>query len=713
MIQRNAFETLGFVIAILALSGCVGNRGRTVRSPSTDLDSQEARGGIPGKPKPSPSPSPIASPSPSPSQSPTPSPSPSPSPSVSPSPAPSPSPSPSPSPTSTPSPSPSPSPSPTASPTAPPSSLIDARRKIDWSDAGVIGGIPNRTTICTTFDPGATTAQINGAITNCPAGSVVKLNPGTYNLSSGIVFNDKSDVTLRGSGPDSTFLVFSSGCPGGGFGGGAFCIHNSHRNYPVGGEGNIVNWVGGYAQGSTQIVLDSKVNLQVGSLLILDQLEDGTTDPGIGIPWVCSDHPGLCSTDAGGGPGRNGRAQHQIVTVTSIEGGACAPSCDIGISPGLYMPSWRASQNPQAWYSNDTPISGVGIEDVSVEGAVGASSNISNFQFWNATNSWIKNVRSIFHEESGRISHHVFSVQSIHLTIRDSYFFKSKANESESGGFNTNLGGNHLIENNIYQFVTNPQYIQAMIGSVVAYNYSINHLYGTGEWMIHSAVSHGAANAFNLYEGNDGLGFQMDAWFGGSHFFTVFRNRWAGWEPQPGGLLNQTTPIMLYMNNRYVNLIGNVLGVDSYHTKYETTAGASESGCDFSIYSIGWGGNCGSSALRNDPLTAATLMRWGNYDTVDDAARFVASEVPSSIAAFSNPVPQSTALPASLYRSSKPAFFGTVPWPAIGPDVTGGSEPGVNGHNAKIPARRCFENVMLGNFSDTAPRTFNASRCYP
>lgn len=589
--------------------------------------------------------------------------------------------------------------------------IVAPSRSIDWRAAGA-GPIPNRTTICATLSPGATASQITNAISACPSGQVVKLNAGTYNLSGGIQFNDKSGVTLRGAGPDATFLVFNGGCGGGGFGGGNICVYNGNRNYPVGGEANIVNWVGGYAKGSTTVIFDAKPNLQVGSLVILDQLEDGTTDPGIAIPWVCGDHPGACSIDAGGGPGRDNRQQHQIVTVTSIEAGACEPSCDIGITPGLYMPSWRASQRPQAWYSNDTPITGVGIEDLSIQSLAGSPNDVANVQFWNARDSWIRNIRSVFAEESGAISHHVFAVQSVHLTVRDSYFFKSKANESESGGFNVNLGGDHLIENNIYQFITNPQYMQAMNGSVIAYNYSINHLYGTGDWMIHSSISHGVANAFNLFEGNDGLGLQMDAWFGGSHLLTAFRNRWAGWEPQPNGLDNQTTAIMLYKNNRYVNLVGNVLGWYGYHTKYETNAGNSDTNCDFSIYALGWGGNCGSGGQPDDTLTPATVLRWGNYDTVTKAARFVAGEVPSGIAAFSNPVPSTQTLPPSFYLSSKPAFFGTVPWPPIGPDVTGGSEPNVGGHNVRNPARRCFEDIMRGAFSDTSARSFNGNNCY-
>src|SRR4051812_21099620 len=93
---------------------------------------------------------------------------------------------------------------------------IDPIRRIDWSRAGVAGGIPIRTTICATLNAGATSSQINSAIANCPGGQVVKLNAGTYPISAGIVFNNKSNVTLRGAGADQTFLVFTggSGCGG-------------------------------------------------------------------------------------------------------------------------------------------------------------------------------------------------------------------------------------------------------------------------------------------------------------------------------------------------------------------------------------------------------------------------------------------------------------------------------------------------------------------
>src|SRR6266571_2811590 len=87
--------------------------------------------------------------------------------------------------------------------------VIDANRRIDWGQAGIPGGIPNRANgTCATLNPGATATQINKAIAACNNGAVF-LNAGTYNISGGINFNGKSNVTLRGAGPDQTTLVFT------------------------------------------------------------------------------------------------------------------------------------------------------------------------------------------------------------------------------------------------------------------------------------------------------------------------------------------------------------------------------------------------------------------------------------------------------------------------------------------------------------------------
>ncbi|HEU0208445.1 MAG TPA: hypothetical protein VFQ78_05645, partial [Candidatus Udaeobacter sp.] len=58
--------------------------------------------------------------------------------------------------------------------------MIPSNRLANWQgNVGIQGGIPTRTTIFQTLNPGATAAQINSAIANCPSGKVVFLSAGT------------------------------------------------------------------------------------------------------------------------------------------------------------------------------------------------------------------------------------------------------------------------------------------------------------------------------------------------------------------------------------------------------------------------------------------------------------------------------------------------------------------------------------------------------
>src|SRR5437879_1453535 len=156
--------------------------------------------------------------------------------------------------------------------------IVDPSRAIDWSKAGIPGGIPNRTTICATLNPGATASQINSAIASCPSGQVLFLNAGTYNLSSGITFANKSNVTLRGAGADQTKLVFTGGV--GCFGpSAAICIRNAESSSPLS-PAHTANWTAGYAKGTTQITVSSTAGMTVGNYLALDQADDSNTDTG-------------------------------------------------------------------------------------------------------------------------------------------------------------------------------------------------------------------------------------------------------------------------------------------------------------------------------------------------------------------------------------------------------------------------------------------------
>ena len=86
---------------------------------------------------------------------------------------------------------------------------IPTSRSIDWTAAGVDGGITNRTTIYTTLSPSGSddTDEIETAVANCPVGQVVKLGTGTFQINaSNQLTLTKSNITLRGNGVGNTLI---------------------------------------------------------------------------------------------------------------------------------------------------------------------------------------------------------------------------------------------------------------------------------------------------------------------------------------------------------------------------------------------------------------------------------------------------------------------------------------------------------------------------
>ncbi len=572
------------------------------------------------------------------------------------------------------------------------SGIIDPSRAVDWSQAGVPGGIPNRTIICSTLNPGATAAQINSAIASCAAGQVVFLNAGTYKLTAGITFAGKSNVTLRGAGPDQTFLVLGSGATASCMFDGAGICAAGNSGVWGGNPGTVHNWKAGYSQGTTQITLDSVAGVSVGDLIVLDQLDDSSDTGNI---FICGTT--ACSNE-GTNPGRGGnRNQQQFVRVTAITG------TTVTITPGIYMPNWRSGQAPQEWDLGNIGngvITGVGIENLSIDTTNDGSASETNVEFSGAYGCWIDNIRSL---NSNR--NQVWNIQSAHIQIQNNYFYGTKNAASESYGVELYTGSDHLILNNIFQKVTAPLMNGDNVGSVWAYNFSIDDYYHQTDYMMPSAWTHDAGDEMILFEGNIGAGLALDDIHGSGAMITAFRNYYTGRENS--SQLNQTQAFINSANTRYTNAIGNVLGTPGYHNVYQQTSGSSAN--QYAIYILGCCEAEGKSG--DDSRVQTTMMRWGNYDVVNNAVRWVASEVPSNLSQYANAFPSSHSLPQSFYFSSQPSWWSTMPWPAIGPDVTGGTGPG--GYAYMNPAENCYASVMGGPADGSGNAlTFNAGGCY-
>jgi hypothetical protein len=580
--------------------------------------------------------------------------------------------------------------------------IISPSRATDWSQAGVAGGIPTRTTICSTLNPGATLSQVNTAISNCPTGQVVKLNAGTYNLGAGTI-RLKSQVTLRGSGADQTKLVFT----GRGACGGPSSVVCFPGAFLGGGYGsnpqNVANWTAGYAQGTTTITLSSTANLQAGDFIKLDQLDDTSDGPGT---YVCATG-GVCSYTDGGGETRPNRLQGRLAVVQSVSGN------NVTLRTRIHAPNWSSAKSPQATWTGGRPFNGGGLEDLTVDvnSIGGANGTSAGIVLMGARDSWVKGVRVV-----GADRNYVLLYQAVQITIRDNYFYGCGFCEYTNYGIEFfGQSSDNLIENNIFQHNTVPTNLNdGGIGNVIAYNFSIDNTRAApANQMMHSWYIHSAGTAMNLFEGNSGLGFMNDDWYGTAHFATVFRNHLYGdiCSTYLSGCPTKnddTAVVTLSAYSRFFNVIGNVLGRTGYYNTYEPSGSL---GCGPTyIYCLGHSHATGGVT---DAQVKVRLMRWANYDTVNGAARFVASEVPSGLTQYANPVPSSQTLPASFYLAAKPAWFGSVPWPAVGPDVTNGNISGYSGRANKIPSRLCWENSAVDTaYGSLSVRTFVPATCY-
>lgn len=592
------------------------------------------------------------------------------------------------------------------------SGILAPSRAVDWSKAGVPGGIPSGSwTQCgATIAAGASASTINSAISACGNSKYVLLGPGTFNLTAGLVL--KSHVALRGSGSNQTFLVFTgdNACLGEYA---DVCMASGDANY-YGGPSNLANWTAGYTPGTTSITLSSKTNLALGAPIVLDETDD-TTDGG--DIFICYTPQGTCSTNGdNGGFVRPGRSQEQLVTVTSITGGG---PYTVGISPGIYMPNWTSNKSPQAWWAT-SPISNAGVENLSMDNT--NSGALEGVGILNCNGCWVSGIRSIDPSRS-----HVMAQLSPHTTVQNSYFYRTANQTSSSYGLEFDDASDSLAQNNIFQQLS-AAYVHngSCSGCVMAYNFAIDNLYNSGNgvytYQQQDWYPHVVGDDHILAEGNQGAGMYSDNFHGTHQFQTLFRNAYNGFQPNNGNTtVNGLGALLINAFSRFYNVVGNVLGAPVFtHYRNDLT---SNYAANSSIVIVGFG-----DAVPNDPNVARTLMMWGNYDTATAAVRWCGnssdpgwsttcsstSEVPSGIANYANPVPATTMLPPSFYLSSKPSWWPTTkPWPAIGPDVTGGNLAGYAGYAYSIPAADCYANIMGGPSGGTGPvLSFDANACY-
>ncbi|WP_050725779.1 glycosyl hydrolase family 28-related protein [Vulgatibacter incomptus] len=494
---------------------------------------------------------------------------------------------------------------------------------------------------------------------------IVYLKAGTYNIRSQSL-NVPSYVTLRGQGTrgtSATRLLKAAGSQTSVINLGHLWIKNT----------TPVDVTADVPRGATRVTVARNPGYQVGEMIFIDQLVDPER---VGSWWNPINQANSNGAERGW-YSRQNRPTGQVLEIAAIDGNALTFSTPVRLP---YFTSNQAQVVRFAGGDQGGPMVPVkkwsGVENLYVAG--GEQGNIA---FYAAAYSWAKDVES---ERSNGSS--IAFESTFRCEARDS-FFHSTANPTPGGGGYgidlRNYASDNLIENNIsWNFNKVITMRGAGPGNVIAYNY-FEDGWGRDYPTIPEVglnASHYATPHYTLFEGNQAFNISGDAYWGNSIYNVYFRNHATGRRRSfpPLQLRDEVTRRFVevpewHLSCRY---IGNVLGSSDMSS-------APQSGFVYEgrppwnwnpvpMWAIGVEHNAGRQG--QDARVVATTLRNGNFDYV--SRRIVW-----------DPAIGEHALPASLYLSSKPAFFGDRPWPWVMPEDEANT-------TRILPARERFDRLM-------------------
>jgi hypothetical protein len=357
---------------------------------------------------------------------------------------------------------------------------------------------------------------------------------------------------------------------------------------------------------------------------------------------------------------RTDRATNEIKQITSISGNMITFTSPLTIS---YRTSHRAQLTPyttdpnnggHASNNRDIHVSNAGVEDLSLYGGSNGA-----LRFETAAYSWAEAI-----EVTHWLGEGVAINNSFRVELRDSYVHTGSWPEPGGAGYAISLAAGTsevLIENNILIDVNkNMVFRSCGAGSVVAYNYADDSFdFDTPAWVeVGLNASHMAGPHHVLFEGNLSHNADSDFTHGNSIYLTFFRNHLTG---QRRSFTDQAgvRTIGLAYGSWWDSFAGNVMGRPgqmagwSYdNPAMKTNTAAWQHGGAGSIWMLGY--DPGRWGMVPDPKTLSTVIRGGNFD-------YLTNEV-----VWTSSLPAQT-LPASLYLSAKPSFFGNYQWPWVDP----------------------------------------------
>ena len=474
-------------------------------------------------------------------------------------------------------------------------------------------------------------AGIQSAINHCPENQVVYLPAGVYVLKRSVHTEYKKKITIRGDGNDTVLDARMGGGGVIGIGGGSswkwdhpnVSITSSPKKGATSFNVSDVSKITEYPNGGVGVL--AKISIENDTCMKAD--------------WPSSCVP-VVSTASWK------RLRKQMVRITGISGNK------ITFTPPLHydLPS---SLDPRINLAS-SQSEYVGIEDMRIE--MENSKAHMAIGMDQAYAPWVKNVT--MNKSSNRF---ITLGTTLHCEFRGNVMSERNGVLYSPNGAGIMMGDstNCLIEDNIITKVFSLIQINSSSGNVIAYNYGNESTFN---------INHGPHSSFNLYEGNVTDSIQSDGYFGGASHDVIFRN----W------FFSNWTPINLKRFSYFYSVVGNIIGDSSgstqgpsyaypYHLGYPNIGNQGTNGNTVQpskgIYWPEWdklansspGGGPGSSCCQEIDLDVeATLNRRANY--IAKEGRIRDEEALGNLS-----------LPNSLYRNSKPGWFGSLAWPPIDP----------------------------------------------
>lgn len=393
---------------------------------------------------------------------------------------------------------------------------LPAARSVDWTLAGVTGGIPTVTAIaCNVRNLGATgngtdddTSAFEAAINlggySASSPKIIFIPAGTYKITRQLY--PKSGQVFRGEGSNVTKLMFTFGTD----------PNWKHCFHLAGTVGTAYSISSGATKGSDQIVVSDGSKFAIGNTIEIYQEND--------ISWwwtgsamkVKGDYAGFYD----GHTGWAKQARGEMAIVSGKSGNTLTLDHDL-------FTTLDSSKSPVARVV--TPCDKVGLEYLYVhcdaQGGHQSSCWGAFFFFTYATNCWVKAVEAHMARQGFFIAE-----RSAHLECRQSFFHDFNDPTTTGEGYLWDLRQHVtacLIEDNCAD--QGGMGIAPSIGAcgnVFTYNYFNSHKeWLPASWGWYDQELHGWQGHHNLLEGNVIWGATIAATWGPCPYNTMFRNR--------------------------------------------------------------------------------------------------------------------------------------------------------------------------------------------